>query len=226
MTVLPLAERQKAIRIFAATRNRDGLRSVQLPIDEDLEQAVLNDEYEAAKAALEAGACADVTEIEHFHSVMMWAIYNNNPNMVALLIAHDANVNAEDQDGNPLLYEAVSADAPNVEIVQQLLNAGANVMREDACGYPAHFWAGIRNSTEVLELLRVGGADLQWRDYQGQDALMHAAESGSSEAVAYLLAHGSDPTRTDDSDMTAAELAREEGHEELAVLLETHKARL
>ena len=55
---------------------------------------------------------------------------------------------------------------------------------------------------------------------------MHAAESGSSEAVAYLLAHGSDPTRTDDSGMTAAELSREEGYEELAVLLETHKARL
>jgi len=99
-------------------------------------------------------------------------------------------------------------------------------MYEDASGFPAHFWAGKRNCTEVLELLRVAGADINWQDYRKRDVLMHTARSGSLQAAKYLLAYGSDPTRTDDSDMTAADLAREEGHEELAVLLETHKARL
>lgn len=226
MNALPLSERREAIRRFARARDRNGLWSVQLPIDQDLEQAVLNDDYEAAKAALEAGACADVTEIEHLHRVLFWAFFNNNLEMVELLLAYGAEVNAEDQDGNPLLSDAISSTSHNPLIVQRLLEAGADIHSIDACGHQPHMTAAGHGNMAILQMLHHAGADLNWQNGEDQDALMLAAQCGETDVVAYLLENGADTTHRDREDKSAADWAREEGYEELAVLLETHKARL
>jgi uncharacterized protein len=221
MSTLPLDERREAIRRLARARDRARIRSVLLPVDVDLEQAVLNNDLEAARAALDAGACADVTEEEHFYRAVFWAVHNNNSQMVKLLIENQAEVNAEDQDGNPLLCEAVSNEAGgNPEIVQMLLDAGASAQTRDASGLPPHFWAAMRGNVTVLEMLRMAGASLNEIDHEGMDALMHAAQQGAEQACAYLIQNGADPTRKDMSGWTASTWALAEEYQELSEWLE------
>lgn len=226
MNALPLSERREAIRIFVATRNREGLCSVQLPVDDALVQAVkYDDDLEAAKTALEAGACADAVEELDFIPLLHHAIDNENPEMVQLLLQYQADPNSKDLHGNTPLAEAIGADS-NPSIVRLLLQAGARTDTLDEQELRPHCLAAHHNQLDVLQLLHLAGADLSWVDRGGMDALIWAAAGGADETVTYLLAHGADPTHHDEDGKSATDWAREEGYEELALLLETHKARL
>ncbi|MGC4046330.1 MAG: ankyrin repeat domain-containing protein [Armatimonas sp.] len=221
MSALPLEERREAIRRFAWAKDHANVRSVLLPIDEELEQAVLRDDLKAVQAALAAGACADVADEEDFYRALFWAVNNDNPEIVKLLIENQAEVNAENQEGSTILSDAVSSDSGgNPKIVGMLLDAGANVGILDSSGLLPHCWAAMRDNVEVLEMLRAAGANLYWLDHEGRDALMHAAGQGAAKACAYLIQHGADLKRQDMEGWTASDWARAEENEELAQWLE------
>jgi ankyrin repeat protein len=222
MNALPLSERREAIRIFATTRNREGLCSVQLPVDDVLVQAVkYEDDLEAATTALEAGACADAVEDLDFIPLLRHAIDNENPEMVALLLQHQAHPDTKDLHGNTPLMQAV-LDPCNPTIIQLLLQAGARTDLLDEQYIQPHCLAAHTNQLEALKLLHQAGADLSWIDGGGMDALIWAAAGGAVETTTYLLSNGADPTRRDGDSKSATDWAREEGYEELATLLENN----
>lgn len=116
------------------------------------------------------------------------------------------------------------------EIVEALLNAGANIhLRRPWAGTPLHD-AARRGLTDIVTLFVSHGADINSKeDYEGRNPLHVAAENNQLEMVKYLLSNGADgdevaqrnpPKGTldicirkgDAVGMTPLQLAAREGH--------------
>ena len=117
------------------------------------------------------------------------AIRNNNIDLVEkLLIEHDDDVNAEDDDGNTPLHEAASNN--NIEIAKLLIEHGANVNAEaDDCRTPLHE-AASNNSTEMAKLLIEHGANLNAEADDRRTPLREAASNNNIEIAKLLIEHG------------------------------------
>ena len=80
----------------------------------------------------------------------------------------------------------------NPEIVKILLNAGADLNKQDIDGNTALIHAVYFNSIEVATLLLEAGVDIDKQDNYGNTALMSAASSNRRENVELLLNYGAD----------------------------------
>ena len=79
------------------------------------------------------------------------AIFNDNSELVKLLLENGANPNFRFVDGSTPLIVAAHKDNP--EIVELLLQYGADVKIKDTKGITALTLAKMHNCTEVIELL-------------------------------------------------------------------------
>ena len=79
------------------------------------------------------------------------AIWRGHTNVVRILVNAGADVNAEDSDGDPLLFEGVWRG--HTEIVRILVNAGADVSAPDARGRSALSRAQFYDHPEIVQIL-------------------------------------------------------------------------
>ncbi|GAA6059601.1 hypothetical protein JCM10212_005100 [Sporobolomyces blumeae] len=126
--------------------------------------------------------------------------------------------------GNTALIGA--ATTGNLEIVQMLIGAGADVTAANDKGVTALHYAASKGHVNVGRLLIEKGADINARDKANQLALHRAATTGSLPFVHLILASLS-PTKpekprlnlADRAGNTPLHLAIESGHAEVAVAL-------
>ena len=93
MIVLPLAERREAIRILAATRNREGLCSVQLPIDDTLVQSM---KYMVA-LLLQHQAHPDTKDLHGNTPLAQALLAPSNPTIIQLFLQAGARTDLLDE---------------------------------------------------------------------------------------------------------------------------------
>jgi len=91
------------------------------------------------------------------------------PEVVKLLIAAGADVNAATDDFGPPLTH--SAELGEAESVRTLLQAGADISMRDHDGRTATMLAAFVGSPEAVQVLLEAGADVNARDPEGQTAL-------------------------------------------------------
>ncbi|CAN5179349.1 hypothetical protein BH09DEP1_BH09DEP1_6280 [soil metagenome] len=137
------------------------------------------------------------------------------------LIAAGANVNQADPfRGETMLMKAVVVN--DLETARLLLQAGADIDKQDHLGITALRLAIGDNKSQMVRLLIDAGADLDKKDYcngSGYTALMRAAEYGHLEIVRLLLDGGADRTLTNQAGETAKDIALKYHHQEIAKLL-------
>ena len=80
----------------------------------------------------------------------------------------------------------------NIEIVKLLLNAGADIDKQDNHGDTALIYAAIKNNIEIVKLLLNSGADIDKQNNNGDTALIYAAYRNNLEIVEILLDYGAD----------------------------------
>jgi ankyrin repeat protein len=116
------------------------------------------------------------------------AAQQRNREGVRALLERAADVNAAQGDGMTALHWAAIAN--DVELVQMLLYAGANVKATTRIGGRTPLIEAARlGNAAVMEPLIRAGADVNARTLNGTSPLMFAAQSGSPEAVTILLDH-------------------------------------
>jgi uncharacterized protein len=115
---------------------------------------------------------------------------------VKALLKQAADVNGAQGDGMTALHWA--AQNNDVELVQMLLYAGANVKATTRInGYTPLLLAARAGNGPALPPLLAAGADVNGATANGTTALMFAAASGDVAAVAALLDHGADVNARD-----------------------------
>jgi ankyrin repeat protein len=151
-------------------------------------------------------------------------------------VAHGAQLNTKDEQGETALIHAV--DRGDVEVVDALLQAGADASVRDAKGVTALMLAleevpGYRVArSETLPKRRVEAArlllaanagDVNVQNENGETLLMRAAGLGETEIVRLLLDKGADVNRTDVFGNTAAVFAYQKDHAPILELLKKAK---
>ena len=147
-------------------------------------------------------------------------------------LGHEAgfpNVSAHPAIGLCLGYAVYHSP---LQLIRELLEAGADPDRHENDGYPPLIGVFDRephdDSHELLELLLEAGADPNQHGINDYTALHLAAARGDLRAVEILLAHGADPneiTRIDDME-TPLEVAAAAGHPHIVDRLKPLTTRL
>ena len=163
---------------------------------------------------LDAGADADVRTGEGA-TLMYLALTGNfaDPETVALLLAHGADVNAvgllEGPQWTPLHWASGNDHPASYDIVQILLDHGADIKAKDKTGsMPLHV-ASISADQNVISLLLDNGASIHDRDRQQWTPLHYSSWSDKPGNVRLLLDRGADISARDQEGQTPCQEALE-----------------
>jgi carboxypeptidase family protein/ankyrin repeat protein len=170
-----------------------------------LEENVNVDRTSATTDVGVAGAIAFIAPEDPF----IRAAQEDNMELLSSLIS-GKDVNLRDlRSGTTALEHAVQN--ANREMVQTLLDAGANVNAANAAGETALMMLDSDATSDLVWDLINAGADVNGRDKGGTTALMRAAGSDSLEALRTLLDAGAKVDLKNNDGMTALMFAASEG---------------
>ena len=157
-----------------------------------LAKAAYNGKTEAVGLLLERGAFANATidgvgddRLYANHTpVLLMVTLKGAPEIVRMLLEHDADVNAKGRDGaTPLMMAAVRGDAGMVKL---MLDKGADVNAKGPQNATPLMFAAGGGSLDSAEILLKHGADRTLKDSAGKTAL-DVAKLTHHLAVAKLL---------------------------------------
>lgn len=116
-----------------------------------------NSNAEVAKVLLDAGVDVNAVDKEDWSALMFAAQSNPSAQVVKLLLKSGADLNAKNKNGLDALILATLSKESSPEIIEILLNSGANPMLRDSWGNTALDYAEKNETlkyTEVLKRLR------------------------------------------------------------------------
>lgn len=156
-------------------------------------------ENELLSLAFEAGE--DVNGMDSCGwSALHFAAMSGLPDTVKLLLANGASVDAMD----PLQSTALSrSPLEPIEMIQSLLDAGANPNAHDPWFNSPLLRACSRGDEAAANILMAAGADVSARGPQGYTAMMYASEGGNAVLLRKLLDAGAELEDRDTQGRTA-----------------------
>jgi hypothetical protein len=123
------------------------------------------------------------------HTPLHWAVHKKD--VVELLLAHGADVNAKAKNGITPLHMAVMVGGKDV--VELLLAKGAAVnARDQSDATPLHNAAMA--GKDAVELLLSKGAEVNAKDFFGRTPLQVAFQAANKDVIKLLLDKGADDT--------------------------------
>jgi ankyrin repeat protein len=181
------------------------------------------------QALLAAGAEVNVDD----GAALIWAVLGGDVKTVRVLVDAGIHVNPKDDlMGITALMIAAGHDyrrnpegrverwGGNIDIVQILLDAGADIDIKDWQGKTALMWAAREEGhNEIVHILLRAGADANAKDQNGRTALMLASGNGNIQTVRLLLDAEADINTRDINNRSAIMYAKDGGHSELFEIL-------
>jgi len=138
---------------------------------------------------------------EYFGKALMLACYYSDPGIVRILLNRGASVSERNSDGEAALHYATRSASRSLEIVQALVQNGANVNAATKDGTTPLMNA--LGHSEISSFLLEAGADAKAKTKTGDTILMLAAARDLPEMVKSLVARGSDINAQNDDGETA-----------------------
>lgn len=151
------------------------------------------------------------------------AAASGNVRLVDLLLKHEADAEAEMQDGATAMM--VAAEKGHLEVVRHL-QITRGYQKTNRMGRTALMWAAKEGQLGVVQdIARTDPACVKMTDKDGYTALMWAASTGHDKVAQTLADHGATYVKMKDhKGETAADIARKMKHQSLAEMLEAKVA--
>jgi ankyrin repeat protein len=154
----------------------------------------------------------DIDCVDEYHSQtpLMYAVASLNADikMIRFLVKNGANVNAVDSENHHNVL-GLAVQWGNIDIIQFLLDAGADINYQRPGGYDvlidAMYGRDIyqnKNLIPILNLLLSKGASVSGVNSYGESALMVASNVGRFDAVQFLLTTGADGKQLELTELT------------------------
>src|SRR5258708_22890506 len=139
-----------------------------------------------------------------------------------LIVEHSQDVNAcgIDIDGETPLH--VASNQGDVELVQVLLEHGADIEAQDDYGSTPIHLASFFGEVELVQVLLEHGAEIEARDNRRCTPIHLASDCGDVELVQLFLKQGADAEARDEDDGNPLETAMCERHVEIVRVLLEH----
>ena len=165
--------------------------------------AAQNDNLGAAKALVAAGANVNPRSTEQKLTPLLSAVASGHKEMIKYLVLDaKVNLNAKTVKHITALISAVSGGDKNLDLVQMLLNHGANADAKTIdLGIASLHLASQEGHHKLVGALLKGGATVDIQNNMLATPLMMAVLKNHSKIVGLLLAEGADPSasiRVDD----------------------------
>ena len=165
-------------------------------IDQALSMATANRHAQTARILLDAKADIE-TRNSHGWTCLHQAIAYGQIDMVRLLLEANARLDTRTFGVDPPLLFAVSRNVQNLELIQLLIDANADIEDRDDEGSTALLNAATWGRTRILETLLYSKAELEVKDRQGRTPLLHAIGCGDVNITHMLLSARADITAGD-----------------------------
>ena len=183
-----------------------------------LHEASISGELTTVKMLVEAGADVRATDSERT-TCLMFAAHSGHTDAVRYLAGlPEVELNQQSGDDRTALHVAVERENPDV--VQVLIDAGANIeIKNDEGRSPLHVASFVGEVATMTKLVRAG-ADVCSTDSESMSCLMFAAHSGQTDAVRYLAGLPEvDLDQQSTDDRTALHFAVEANHPDVVQVL-------
>ena len=135
---------------------------------------------EILKYLIENGADTSVKNSSGY-PILIWAIQEWEIEIVEVLVANKADLEARDKKGNTAIMHV-----RNMEIIKILVEGGADVNALNNDGRNALMDASDHANLDIVKYLIEKGADINVKDNEGRTALDLARENGYTIVVEYL----------------------------------------
>lgn len=195
--------------------------------------AVVSGDVDEVGKALKEGAdpnCADKAGVP----ALIIAVSRQKKDVVKVLLSNGANPNTTYHNPGQGVNRAPAISFPaangDVDTLNSLLSAGANIEGRDGDGTTALMSAAFMGHDKVVEVLLERGAKVEAKDGGGYTALMFAAngkfalEAGRLKAVEALLAKGAEVNAKDNDGSTPLMFAAQHGFNDVVKVLLAHGA--
>ncbi len=126
----------------------------------------------------------------------------------AWMLAHrydSANLNYQGDNGHTALIQATKEG--NIEVVQELLNAGADINIRNYDGNNALWFACFGNHLDLVTLLLESQINIDNLNDNGATVLMYAASAGKTEVLQLLIDAGANRELKNLDDFKAIDFA-------------------
>ncbi|KAH3791857.1 hypothetical protein DPMN_145348, partial [Dreissena polymorpha] len=176
---------------------------------------------DAAKALLDAGADSNAQDASG-RTPLHTAVAADAQGVFQILLRNRlTNLNARTHDGTtPLILAARLA----IEgMVEELINAEADINAMDDNGKTALHWAAAVNNAEATLILLQHGANRDAQNQKDETPLFLAAKEGSYETAKILLDHYANREIADHMDRLPRDVAAERLHNDILHMLEEYR---
>ena len=125
-----------------------------------------------------------------------------------------------DEEEKTYLHHACACNKGSAEIVDYLIQKGADMNAKDNSGKTALMRASMDGRAEAIDKLIEFGADVNAKDNSGKTALIRASIDGRKEAIDKLIEFGADVNVKDNKGKTALDIAKGGGHTKLVMKIQ------
>ena len=147
----------------------------------------------------------------------MIAAVRGDATIVQALVAHGADINTRDRNGETVLSTA--AEKGHVSVIEVLLDKGADVNAKNEDGSTALHLAVGQGHEAIVQALLAERSDVHAKDSRVRTPLLVGASRGHTAIMQSLLDHGAEVNAADKGGRTALILAAQQGHEATAHIL-------